>query len=388
MQETGLANNWCVDKEEVIEYKLFDDIYVESFSRLWRRLTQHFEVKKTPGKDNETYVDSRGVRIWDSNLRIFTECYRITRSKSDKWVTITFSNGRVITCTEKHPFETENRGVVFAKDLLDKDVIQGDMSFYFQENLLEMNGDIAWLLGYTMFNGDYTDKIFFSISAGGEEKIEEKIKYTFKKQFDTDMESILQDKAGRDIYKKIIMKGNEEFISDISGFFLSEYEGLLKKDRHIPNKIYSCNKHSRLAFLAGLIDADGFVSEENDRPVVQIGTTNKEKALQIMILVQSCGIPAKVSINNYNKFDREKIRYKVEFNISKEITNYLVNSKKKNNIDISKIKQEGFIDNLINPVKKTFFTKEMYSFDVSTKSHHFTVSGIYSHNCRKIKPEE
>lgn len=111
----------CVDGKEVITYKFNDFIYVESFERMWFKFSQLLEVKLQPNHKDE-YIDLNSVEIYDTKVG-FTKCYRLIRNTSNKWVDLNFNNGRRLLCTENHPFETENRGVVLAKDLINTDTI-------------------------------------------------------------------------------------------------------------------------------------------------------------------------------------------------------------------------------------------------------------------------
>lgn len=51
-----------------------------------------------------------------------------------------------------------------------------------------------------------------------------------------------------------------------------------------------------------MIDADGYINDNSHGgSVVQIGSTNKELALQQMVLAQALGMPAKIYHNHYTK---------------------------------------------------------------------------------------
>lgn len=98
----------------------------------------------------------------------------------------------------------------------------------------------------------------------------------------------------------------------MTNYFTSKFGGINKVNRQIPNEVFSWNYEAKLAFFAGMIDADGYVNShqnENNFSTVQIGSTNKELALQQMALAQSIGIPAKIYHNHYTKKNPELIRY-------------------------------------------------------------------------------
>lgn len=111
----------CVDGQEVVNYKYKDKVYIESFERMWFKFSNLFDVLTQPnGKDK--YINLQGVQIYDSK-KGYVDCYRIIRNYSTHWLDVHFSNGRRLLCTNDHPFETENRDVVLAKDLNEDDEI-------------------------------------------------------------------------------------------------------------------------------------------------------------------------------------------------------------------------------------------------------------------------
>ncbi len=118
------------------------------------------------------------------------------------------------------------------------------------------------------------------------------------------------------------MKGSPKAYCDI---FSKVFGGLQKKFRNIPAEVFTAPREMKLAFLAGMIDGDGHVSSKSK---IQIGSTNKELAWQQLALAQSLGYPAKFYLNHYNAEHPEKIRYRVEFPMSKEIAKHLASEKK------------------------------------------------------------
>ena len=107
----------CVDGDSVIDYKIGNVRYIDSFESTWRRLSSMFEVKIQPnGKD--LYIDTDGVSIWDNNKGKYVKQYRIIRNNQNHWFKINFSGGQSIDVTDDHPFEIIDKGVVLARDLV------------------------------------------------------------------------------------------------------------------------------------------------------------------------------------------------------------------------------------------------------------------------------
>jgi anaerobic ribonucleoside-triphosphate reductase len=176
-------------------------------------------------------------------------------------------------------------------------------------------------------------------------------------------------KAKKGVSKKEILK-------DI---FIDQFGGQAKLDRHIPTNVFSWDKESRLAFFCGMIDADGYVNNSGNVTRIQIGSTNKELAIQQMVLAQTLGLSAKMYSNHYNSKDKSKIRYRIETQCSFEMLKYLASNKKKEKLD----KENSMICPeyvKIKSIEKIEYDKE--SYDVETESGKFYVSGIISSNCR------
>lgn len=100
-----------------------DTIHSCSIEEMWDKMSSIFEVKdQVEGIHDNQYIDTPGVKIFDLKDG-FVDNLRIIRNTSYDWRIIEFENGTVLKCTDDHPFETENRGVVQAKDLTGEDII-------------------------------------------------------------------------------------------------------------------------------------------------------------------------------------------------------------------------------------------------------------------------
>lgn len=357
----------CVDGKEVITYKLRNQLYVESFERMWNRLTDSFEIKHQYEDSNPNlYMDLKGVEIYDTK-KGFVNTSRIIRNISNEWADVHLNNGRRLLCTLDHPFEVEEKGVVTAKNLNLLDRIAINSSQYAEE-VITFNCEKAWLLGFLLCSGCWQQHIYASIAATGEDEIEEKFHRLFQKYFGLKTKTVLQEKDIKGTYKDLVAiaddKGN---LQHAINYLTTKFGGINKENRHIPNEVFSWSLDAKMAFMRGMIDADGYVNNASSHGglVVQIDSTNKELALQQMALAQALGMPAKIYHNHYSNENPEAIRYRVEFHISEEAVSSHYN------------KYAEVVE--IRPVKK-----EMYSYDVTTNSEHFEVSGIYSHNCRSF----
>ena len=114
----------CVDGKEVITYKYNNNVYTESFERMWDRLSKYFEIGKQPNL-TDFVMRTPGVKIYDQKEG-FVDNYGIIKNHNSEWLRITFSNGRTIMCTPDHPFENTDRKLVYAADLTENDLIDVD----------------------------------------------------------------------------------------------------------------------------------------------------------------------------------------------------------------------------------------------------------------------
>ena len=373
--EYEVATMGCVDGNEVVTYKYNGRLFVESFRRMWNRLSDYFETKKqNKGDIRNLYLDVENVEIYDTK-KGFVIVKRVIRNISYKWINVKLSNGRSLLCTNDHPFHTE-RGRVYADNLNIGDIINVNSRQYYEENSV-FSDEKAWLLGFILCDGCYDSHVTSSIALEGEDDIQKAYIMRMKKCFDNDVKVIERHRGKKGDYKDLRCSGDvTHIIDDLS----TKFEGLTKNRRHIPNEVFTWNYTAKLAFLAGMIDADGYINPTtHGGSVVQIGSVNKELALQQMALAQALGMPSKIYHNHYSQNNPVAIRYRVEFVPTEDLLTYIVSEKKINNVVKREVNDLFFKSEVVSaePIERT-----AYSYDVETISDHFEVSGIYSHNCR------
>lgn len=369
----------CVDGEEIITYKYKGKLYVESFKRMWTRLSDYFEIKHQFKNDDQRYLylDVNGVEIYDTE-KGFVKVYRVLRNWSDDWLNIKIGNGRSLLCTPDHPFATQ-RGRVRADELELNDIVKINPYQYFEENYV-FDDEKAWLLGFLLCDGCYDNHVFASIALESENDIQEAYIDRMKKCFNSNVEVVERRRGKRGKYKDLYSTGS---VTDIIDYLSTKFEGLTKARRHIPTEVFSWNYTAKLSFLAGMIDADGYINPTtHGGSVVQLGSTNKELALQQAALAQSLDMPVSIYQNHYSKKNPTAIRYRIEFVPTLELLNYIVCQKKiENYVEGNKdlLNFEGKVYKIEKVVGKSD-----YSYDVTTESDYFEVSSIYSHNCRSF----
>ena len=378
----------CVSGDEVITIKYKDNIYVESFERAWNRFSNIFEIKEQEAKGNY-YIDLVGVTIFDSTKNDFVECKRIIKNKDkNDWVRLKISNGRLLTCTKDHPLAVVNKGRTFVEDIEIGDEIEGTWNTYQGNNKLDP--EYAWSLGVIICDGNITNtQITCSFAATKEDDIVERLCNFYKsKNIIPRVKELSRGVKGN--YKDVMFDVDLNSLDNRKSFIqylTTGFEGKVKLDRKIPNEIFESDRESRLHFLGGIIDADGYIHDNGKTHFTQIeiGTTNKELALEQLLLINSLGYFGKIIENRYNKDKSEEIRYQVSFSCGEknEILNYITCEKKKKCFRNHKSnkKYRGF---KVSEIKELTTDGNKWSYDVTTESDRFDVSGIASHNCRSF----
>lgn len=374
----------CVDKNEVIDYKIGDTKYVESFERAWFRLQGIFPVElQANNKDFVIYPNN--VSIWDNNKKQYVKMNCMIRNHNNEWLRLTFSNGRILDCTPNHPFETTN-GEIFAKDLTVNDKILVDKKPSSDDQKVTMSVEKAWLLGMLLCDSNYNGHITTSLGLD-ETDIADYYETAMTNVFGLITTRKEQLRGVKGNYFDISAKPSSgRTVVGVANELVGLFSGYKKVDRQIPSDIFVANNDIKLSFLAGMIDADGYVNNNMKLCKVQIGSTNKALAIQQMLLAQATGMPATIYRNHYSSKHSERIRYRVEFIPSDELIVKLVSEKKKanmtNNIRTNASIAESEYCAITN--RESYVTVDQFSYDVSTESEHFTVSGLYSHNCRSF----
>lgn len=371
----------CVDGDEIVTYKFKGQMYVEGFKRMWDRLSKIFEVKHQFSDNNPNlYIDVDGVEIFDTKQG-FVKTLRVIRNVSNEWMRVRLTNGRVVTCTSDHPFETQ-RGTVLAKDLTTEDEMDINHSQVVGKQSYSYPGSLAWMYGVLLCDASLSSGVMGSFAKEGEDDLIESLCNSVKEHYPNSRSvAALVERGKQGNYKTVRITG-PDFQRDL----ICAFEGVAKKDRHIPTALFSMNREARLNFLAGMIDADGYVCDQRKLTKVQIGSTNKELALQQAALMQSLGMPAFVYVNRYTSARPDAVAYRVECVPTEELINALRCAKKRNHFGNIERTNSSVCTGQKAKVSKieVFEGKVDYSYDVTTESEHFEVSGIYSHNCRSF----
>lgn len=373
--ETEISYMGCELGSEVKTYRIGGELYVESAERFWKRAAQKWQVK-TFGVSE--YLDVENVEVYDSSSNGFVKVSRLVKNpdKGD-WTRVTFSSGRILYLTEDHALPIEGKGRTLVRDMQLGDAVPAIWN-QFAESTPEddgYNGDTAWALGLILCDGCYKSTLCVSVGLD-ERDVADKYRDVIEKEFGVKTKLVERRRGVKGNYYDILSIGA---ISERKKEFEDLFGGVGKKERQIPSRVFRWSREMRLAFLAGIIDADGHVRKNGE---VNIGSTNRELAMQEVLLVQSLGTPCKVFCNRYKSNEvPDKIRYKVSFNLTEEIRSALVSGKKR--MACQRIPARSAVEDFVRLTKiEKLGTLGESSYCVETESDRFDVSGINSHNCR------
>ena len=376
----------CVEGKEVVVYRTSGKTYIESIERMWERLMPKYKPTLQPGRDKDYYINLYDVDIYD-NVSGWTECKRLIKNADCKVFRIKFNNGRCLDCTPDHPFETQNRGVVRADELTGNDIIKIDKKSNYVDGTEDYDENIAWLYGLLLCDSSYQKTLTVSLAAEGEDDIIYKFRKTMKDYYGLETHVKLQERGKKGTYNDVTVLSDGEGTSlRFCDTLTTLFGGLIKMNRHIPSEVFAWKKNARMAFMAGMIDADGYINDSGHTTCVQIGSTNKELAIQQMMLAQSLGMRASIYQNHYKGAGRgDTIRFHVAFIPTQELVDHVVCRKKKEHYDGYTRKNASYCDfDHCQMTSRIELEKHKATYDVTTGSEHFMVSGIYSHNCRSF----
>jgi len=352
----------CVDGQSVITYKLDDVLYCESIERLYSRL----EVKNKPRKRGLSYYFiPESLSVWDSRIRTFVAVKKVIKNTQVvDWARVKYQ-GRILDCTSDHPLPIKGLGRTFVKDIPPESYAPVTYIAPTTDEFV-LDEDLAWAYGLFLCDASLRGQVIISLGAD-ETDLVKKVQEVFPDVF-----SFYSDKKHNNY--QVLIRKSTSLAHELTALF----GGINKVDRHIPNEIFRAPYSVRMSFLAGMVDGDGYI---NDRPKglrVQIGSVNRELAIQQMLLANSLGFPAKIYGNAYSRVRPEKIRWRVEFGAERKLLDILVSKKKRE----KQGKSQRVAAMEETKITVTPLHRVADSYDLETETDFFDVDGIISHNCR------
>ena len=381
-KDTEVAYMGCVQGSEVITYKIDGKLYVEGIGRAFNRLSSLGIVDNGVSK----YIDThdKSVSIFDSKCGKFVGVKKfILNNNRNNWYRLSLSNGRNLVATEDHPLPIKGKGRTFVKDMNTGDLVPVTYKQYSENTVTpSFSTNVAWMLGLILCDASYAGNVMISLGPN-EFDIVDKVRSTATELgFDISVKEQTRGEKGH--YLDVNIKAGSQ-LKHFRSYLTKLFGGKTKVERQIPNEVFSWADNYKYAFLAGMMDADGYVNHHRDGRTGDtcrcvIGSINKELALQEVALAQSLGLAA-VHYDNHYSAGSDKVRVLVEFGFSSKLYEHMVSEKKKELLDAMKSSH-------VTPVEYAKVTSiekielDECSYDVETESDMFDVSGILSHNCR------
>lgn len=370
--DTEASYMGCVDGAEIITYTINDDLFVEPFNIAYDRIKN---INTEISTEKSSYIDCTNidVSIFDS-LNGFTKVKKFIKNPNyNNWKQITFNNGRQLLATSDHPLPVYYKGRTYVKDLCVGDTVPITYKQYSRETNGDLSVGKAWLLGLLLNDTDTSDSIDIN---------------THTDDINTDLLDAIKRYApesfiGADVRIDLSHDENGYYIVNITSSDMNKINKHLNTFydneicRILPNMIFSCNNNIKFAYLAGMLDANGFVNDNT----VNLVSTNKSLAIQQMLFIQSLGMPCEIYTN---ETDSNNVNYILKFVIKSELLNYMHSNKKDDFINICKDTIDIYIEEYASTTVKSIIDSDYdgCSYDVETESDRFDVSGILSHNCR------
>lgn len=383
-KDTEVAYMGCVQRHEVIKYKIDNKLYVEGIGRAFDRLSSLGDLKDT---GVTKYIDllsiGHRVLIYDSFSNGFVICKKILQNPNrDNWYKVKMSNGRSIVATADHPLPIIGKGRTLVSDVQIGDRVHVSCNRAYGSVIPGFSHNVAWLLGVLLCDSSYANNIVISLGTD-EMDIVDKVDNAVR-ELGGSISIKEQHRGKKGDYIDINIKmGNR--LKVLRNWLTGLFGGVRKADRQIPNEVFSWEASYKIAFVAGMIDADGYVNYHRDRAdptsFACLGSTNKELALQQFELLMSVGVESKYYMNSYNSSDYAKVRYLVNFSANEDIIGQMACKKKIDNFNKTR-PSRIFTNGEAEIVEITRIALNDFSYDVETESDRFDVSGIQSHNCR------
>ncbi len=378
--ETEIAYMGCVEKNEVITYKINGVLHVEGFERAFNRIASVYPVLNY-GQSKYIDMTNADCSIYDTSKVAFVKVKKFIKNPNkNNWKEIRFTNGRSLLATEDHPLHVLGKGRTFVKDMQVGDKINKAQVIMPTEDQV-LTTDDAWLLGVLLSNSQYTHELVIRLAADAKAVVE-RIS-TLAKKYGYAI-SVKLEESKKHVQYYVLTLNTGVANKNIRTGLTKVFEGVLKADRKVPDIIFGATTNVKNAFVCGMLDANGFVYNATDtqrqsKVSVNLGRVSKELALQQMLLVESLGYTARVVSKKYTS--KMKYGYKVVFN-GDSYLKYLVSDKYK---VLSVINNDETDITGSNEITVKRITDSHYagsSYDVETESDMFDVSGIMSHNCR------
>lgn len=361
--ESQCATMGCYDSEAIITVLRNNDVV-------------HLRIG-----DFVRYPDALSCQVWDTLSGRFVRVKNvIINPETADWLRLTFSDGRFTDVTSDHRFTVLGHGIKTASEMCVGDVIPNGKPPICTKSAFTIpyadEIELYWLLGVIIRDGNLSGGRI-TVSVGPDEKdLAGSICAVWEMR---GVRAIVteQQRGYKGHYFDIATQNSVTTVSQIADLF----GGYQKIYRRIPYLVMAAPREYQLAFLGGMIDADGHVHDRNGVRRIQLGTINKGLSVQTFMLAQSLGFKAKIYAAPYGR-GAEFIRYSVEIEPTEELISYVLCAKKKTALLTASSFSHIQVRDTLRLMKIERLNKIEQSYCLETETDRFDANGIVAHNCR------
>ena len=378
--ETEIAYMGCVDGTQLVTYKMGDTVCIDNIATMYSHYVNDMKAVVTEGRPMRNWFIFDGQNGWVALKDVI--CNSPEVSARIGWRELLLSNGQVIKATSDHPFVVKRDNVnenIRVRDMHVGDkIVTSDMADSFAQlnSGVVMDVDTGYAFGALVAKG-------FKNTDGSLE-----IKCTEKVVVDT-------DRIGRVLPIKCVTKNSITFTAEAVRAF-EEKTGIPKEVyisldggfnmNSVPMAVISAPRATRLAFIEGFCAMSGAKVKFDEFGKI-FGTfrcLNKGKLpITLQLLFRSLGSElwydsAKVDAN-------AKMIVNCCFTYTEDIgaVTKPIHPETGNPFDVSAYKVVEHPETLdVVSIRPLYSNNIECSYDVTTETGTFDVSGLRSHNCR------
>lgn len=378
--ETEIAYMGCVDGTQLVTYRVGATSYINSIATLYERYVQDIKdsvSKGIPMSNWSIYDSCKGNWVGLNDVI----CNNPEVSAKIGWRELLLSNGQVIKATADHPFVVKRDNLteyVRVSDLhIGDKILVADMADSFAQ-LVEKNKlseDIGYTLGVLVAKGSRKDDGSFEVKSSDGVKVDTqridsvlKIKYISKTHICITAEAMAA-------FEQTLGIASESFIAVDGGYNMNK----------VPSVVYEAPKKTRLAFIAGFCDIMGVKvkADEHGKIYATVRSWNKGTLFNSLQMLFR-------SVDSVMWYDSAKVEAGAKmiinccFAYTKELGAVLKPTNKETGVEyVTDAYMPVTVPETLDVISvKVLASNVECSYDVTTETGTFDVTGLRSHNCR------
>lgn len=323
----------------------------------------------------------------------------LRHKNTEKMIMYQTKSGNFSFVTANHPVILDDNNTVMAGNLTFDNQIKEEKCLIPYNEYIDVPENIAYFIGFVLGDGNIGRHSFYrannslsnsDISIAMAE-VKNDISIYQKNIWETKIGNILKTEFGFGLKnRKVTYSDRAFFHSRLFKMLLSKYFGLSYNNssytNHLPCNILNWKNESKFAFIAGLVDSEGTITNNNS---VWIRVTSFSIISQLADMLSTLNISFIKSVcgNNFEKM------LGISFHPVKELIKHSVKLQNKGVIEKLVWDTDGNIRNnkvaKITEIKNFQFNNSQnkltnlieYVYDITTDSGTFYSNGMIQHNC-------